>query len=134
MVVPDPTADLVVIESDLTVARLEHLLDPVPLPLHPDQLGPGDLGAGIGQGVVDPRLAHRTDHDQPLLRPDPTVLLGPDTDRQRIDQEWPLLAAADGNPFPPRFRLARRPAVGPLERHRTLAAAPGMTPPGATPL
>src|SRR5205807_8041968 len=104
MVVPsDPTADLVVIESDLTVARLEHLLGAVPLPLHPDQLGQGDLGAGIGQGVVDPRLADRTDHDQPLLRPDPTVLLGPDTDRQRIDLQWPLLAAADADPFPPRF-------------------------------
>src|SRR5947209_6461426 len=34
MVVPaDPTADLVVIEPGLAVARLEHFLDPVPLPL-----------------------------------------------------------------------------------------------------
>ncbi len=121
MVVPsDPTADLVVIESGLAVAGLEHLLDPVPLPLGANHFGQGDLGPGVAQGIVDPRRAHRTDHHQPLFRSDPPVLFGPDAHAQGIDHQRPLLAVANGDPLPPRLRLPRRPDIGPLERHRAL--------------
>src|SRR6266511_752170 len=135
MVVPsDPTTDLVVIEPGLAVAGLEHLLNPVPLPLGANHFGQGDLGAGVAQGVVDPRLADRTDHHQTLLRPDPSVLFGPDAHAHRIDHQRPLLAAAEGDPLPPRLRLTRRPDVGPLERHLALAADAGLLPWRATPL
>ncbi len=49
VVVPaDPAPDLVVIQPGFAVARLEELLDPVPLSLHPDQFGQGDLRPGVG--------------------------------------------------------------------------------------
>src|SRR5205814_2133901 len=129
MVVPaDPTAHLVVIEPGLAVAGLEHLLDPVPLPLGANHFGQADLGPGVAQGVVGPRLAHRTDHYQTLLRPDPTVLFGPNPRAQRIDHQRPLLALTDGDPLPPRLRLPRRPDIGALKRHRALAADTGLLP------
>src|SRR3954463_12226942 len=115
------------IQPHLTVARLEDLLDPVPLPLHADQFGQWHLSPGVGQRVIDARLADRTDHHQPLLRPDPTVLLGPDSDGHRVDLQRPLLPGADSDALPPRFRLTRRPRVGPSERHLALAAAPPPT-------
>jgi hypothetical protein len=74
-----PAPDLVMIEPDLTLAGSQHLLDPVSLPPGPDHPGQRDLGVGVAQGVVDPRLAHRTDHHQELFRTDPPLLLGPDT-------------------------------------------------------
>src|SRR3954469_19824075 len=118
MVMPsDPATHLVVVEPGLAVAGLEHLLDPMRLPLRTDDLRQRDLGARVGHRVVGPRLAHRTDHDQSLLRADPAVLLGPDSYHHRIDQERPLLARADLYPLPPRSRLVSRPGVGPLERH-----------------
>src|SRR5512135_1148328 len=134
MMPSDPTPDLVVIEPGLAVAGLEHLLDPVPLPLHPNQLGQGDLGASVGQGVVDPRFADRTDHHQPFLRPDSPVLLGPDPNSHRVNLERAFLTLANGDPLPPRFRLVRRPGVGPARRHLALAADPGLLPQRAAPL
>src|SRR5258708_8994198 len=133
MMPANPAADLVVIEAHLAIAGLEHLFDPVPLPLGTDHCGQGDLRAGVRQGVVDPCLTHRSDHDQPLFRPDPTVLLGPDLDRHRVDQKRPFLTVADGDPLPPRLRLALCPIIGPLKRDFALPTATGMSAPGAAP-
>lgn len=131
MMPSNPTADLVVIEAYLAIAGREHLFDPVPLPLGTDHCGQGDLRAGVRQGVVDLCLTHRSDHDQPLFRPDPTVLLGPDLDRHRVDQKRPFLTVADGDPLPPRLRLALCPILGPLKRDFALPTATGMSAPGA---
>src|SRR5665647_477582 len=130
----DPTPDLVMIEACLAIARREHLLDPVPLSLGTDHLGERDLGTRVGQRIVRARLADRTDHHQSLLRADPVLLLGTDRDRHGIDDERPLLTVADGDPLPPRLRLAVGPDVGPHERHFSLAAASGVTTPRATTL
>ena len=52
MMPSDPTPDLVVIEPGLAVAGLEHLLDPVPLPLHPNPDGTVSLDAGDRDAVT----------------------------------------------------------------------------------
>jgi hypothetical protein len=80
----DPTADLIMSEPGLALTGLEHLLDTMPLPLDTNQLGHGDLGAGLAQGVVDPRLAASTKHDQAFLRSEATILLGLDSDPQDV--------------------------------------------------
>src|SRR4051812_39052299 len=98
MMPTDPAPDLVVIQARLAVAGLEDLLDPMPLSLSTDDLRQRDLGARVGHRIVDPRLPHRTDYDQPLLRADPAVLLGPDSHHHRIDQRRPLLARPDFDP------------------------------------
>src|SRR5262249_24449518 len=125
----DPAPHLVVVQPRLAVAGLEHLLDAVPLALRADDLFKRHLGAGVGQGVVGSRLAHRTDHDQPLFRSDTTVLLGSDSHDHRIARQRTPLARADLDPLPSRLRLARRPVVGSSEGHLPLAATPGMTTP-----
>jgi hypothetical protein len=101
MMPADPAPDLVMIESRLAIARLEDLLDPMPLALRADDLRQGNLRAGVAQGVVGSRLAHRTDHNQPLFRSDATVLLRPDSHHHGIDQQRAFLARADLDPLPP---------------------------------
>ena len=49
-------------------------------------------------------------------------MFGPDAHAPRIDHQRPRLAAAEGDPLPPRLRRTRRPDVAPLERHLALAA------------
>src|SRR5262245_39900617 len=101
MIPSDPAPDLVVIEARLAIAGLKHFLDPMPLALRADDLRQGHLGTGAGQGVVGSRLAHRTDHDQPLFRSDSTALPRPDSHHHGIDRQRALLARADLDPLPP---------------------------------
>jgi hypothetical protein len=98
MMPADRTADLVVVE-----AGRDHLLDPLPLRLHADQSGHEALGSSSGHVVVEPRLTAWTDHHPPLLRPDPTVWLGPDSHRQggrqaRRGIEWGMNMVRDEGP------------------------------------
>src|SRR4051812_20764212 len=129
MMPSDPPAHLVMIEARLTIPRLEQLLDPMTLPLGADHSRQRVLGTRVGQRVVRPRLTDRSDHHQPLLRPDPTLLPGTDPNCHGIDDERPLLAVADRDPLPTRPRLARRPEVGPHEGDLPLAATPRVTTP-----
>lgn len=87
----DPTAHLVMVQSDLAVAGLEKLFDAAPLLLGADRLTQGNLGGGVGRGVVRSQLAHRAHHDQPPLGSNPALLLGPHSHRQGVDLERPLL-------------------------------------------
>ena len=69
MMPANPASHLVVGQADLSLGRLEHLLDPVAFPLGADGLGQRNVGTGVGQGVIGPRLADGADGDQPLFRP-----------------------------------------------------------------
>src|SRR4029077_14461259 len=63
-----PAADYVMIQPVFAVAGLEQFFDAMPLPLDTHQLRQGHLGAGVGQSVVDPRLADGPQHYQTFLR------------------------------------------------------------------
>lgn len=116
MVPAHPTADYVVRQAGLPLGLLEHLLDSVSLRTRPHQLLQRHLGRCVGQGVngLGPR-AERPDLKQPLLRTDPSLLLGPDPSRQRLDLQRPLLwrelaiaAALIGSPIVSRLRDPNR--------------------------
>ena len=69
-----PASHLIVAQADIALARLQHLLDPVPPPVGLHHSGQRYV-TGIRQGVPDLRfLGHRSDDHQPLQRPDPALL------------------------------------------------------------
>ena len=102
----DPTADLIMIEPGLAVTGLEHLFDAMPLTPGTDHLGHRDIGAGVAHGIVDPRLADGTEHDQAFLRTDATILLGLDPGRQDVDLQRPLLGRAEVSRDPNRYEVS----------------------------
>src|SRR4029077_13377935 len=120
----DPTADFVMIQPGFAVAGLEQFFNAMPLPLDTHQFRQGYLGAGVGQSVVDPRLADGPQHYQTFLRTDTMILLGLDPDHHRLDFQRALLGVPNGDACPPRLRLTLRPGVDPLEGGLALTAAP----------
>ena len=105
----DPAAHLVMIQPRLAVARLEELLDPVPLPLGADQLGQGDLRP--------PRCSRRS---RSATRP-PTASPPAAPPARSGRPAWP-------GPGP----SSRRPPAAP-SRRRGPSAAPTATPAGSSP-
>jgi hypothetical protein len=89
------------IQPSFAVASREHLFDAMPLPLGTNHLRQGCLGAGIGQSVVDPRLADGPHHNQTFFRTDTVILLGLDPDHHRFDFQGTFLGMANGQACPP---------------------------------
>src|SRR5713226_547581 len=109
MVPTYPTAHLVVAQPHFALAGREQLLHPVAAAVDSHYLGQRHIGRRVRQRVPTLRLPiRRADHDQPLTRPHPTVLvlgLHPGFHGPHHVRPFGTRAETDFTPTPTRQRL-----------------------------